>query len=289
MLLLAFCTLTVRSDSRAIFIPQLQSGQHFLYEAHGRLDRTVKTESRVAIAGGPQVLKEDLANQFRLSIQEVQTQTPHPAVTAAVELLPGRGAESSATSAPAKIDFTIAPGGQLTRIEGLEAIAPESRVLWQFWIARFAFGWTFPQSAPKPGEKWKLEEPELSASAIDNLAWERETTYVRDDKCPVLPNETCAIFLTESMLKQKSSSKDSTPEDYRRHSLKTSGTAKGTDEVITYMSLKSGLILRASEDSHQTMEVTILKSDETNGVHYDIDVTSHFDTVFVPPAAAPAD
>ena len=135
----------------------------------------------------------------------------------------------------------------------------------------------------KPGEKWKYEEPELDTSLIANLIWEREITYARDDKCPVLPVETCAVFLTQSTLKQKSSTKDSTPEDFRLHELKTSGTARGENQAITYISRKTGLVLRATEDVQQNMDVTVMKSDGTNGVHYTIDATSHFETLFVPP------
>ena len=164
---------------------------------------------------------------------------------------------------------------------------PEQRVLWAFWAARFAFGWTWPHKRLKPGEKWKFEEPELSDSLIAELVWEREVTYARDDKCPVFADETCAVFLAQSALKQKSSIKDSTPEEYRRHELKTSGTAKGENEVITYISHRTGLVLRANEDVRQSMDVTVMKADGTNGVHYTIDASSHLETLFVPedPAA----
>jgi hypothetical protein len=47
------------------------------------------------------------------------------------------------------------------------------------------------------------------------------------------------------------------------------------------------LVLRASEDVQQTMDVTVMKTDGTNGVHYTVDATSHFETLFVP-APSPA-
>src|SRR5208337_4860551 len=100
------------------------------------------------------------------------------------------------------------------------------------------------------------------------LVWEKETTYVGNDRCPLIPAETCASFLTRATLKQKSSTKDATPEDYRLHELRTSGTAKGTDEIITYISLKSGFVVRATEETQQSMDVTIAKADGTKGVHY---------------------
>ncbi|HET6931158.1 MAG TPA: hypothetical protein VFI45_12620, partial [Candidatus Acidoferrum sp.] len=178
--------------------------------------------------------------------------------------------------------------GQLGNIQHLDDLAPEQRLVWQFWIARFAFGWILPSKRLKPGERWKFEEPELNDSLIAGLVWERETSYVRDDPCPVFPAETCAVFHTQSILKQKSSAKDSTPESYRLHELKTFGTAKGHNQTITYISRKTGLVLRANEDIQQSMEVTVMKSDGSNGVRYTVEATSHLETLFVPqPAASP--
>jgi hypothetical protein len=184
------------------------------------------------------------------------------------------------------VNFTIEENGQLGRAEGLDALAPEQRLAWQFWIARFAYGWTLPFNGIKPGDKWKSEEPEDTPSPIARLVWERETTYVRDDPCPIFPAEACAVLLTDAKLKQKSSPEDTTPEDYQRKELKTFGTAKGTNEIITYISLSTGLVQRATEDSQQYMDVTVAKADASNQVRYEITVSSHFETVLVPQTAA---
>jgi hypothetical protein len=285
--LVTLCVPTLFGDARALLIPQLKPGQTFLYEVHGRLNRSVKTESRVSSLFGPQQLQGDLSNQIRLSVQKATAGKPHPTVTLQTELLPGASVPTNPLASPIQaLFFDIFGSGQLGIIKGLDDLSPEQRLLWQFWIARFAFGWTLPPTHLKPGEKWKFEEPELNDSLIAGLVWERETTYARDDHCPVFPAETCAVFLTQSTLKQKSSTKDSTPEAYRLHELKTLGTAKGTNQAITYISKKSGLVLRANEDVQQSMNVTVMKSDGTNGVHYTVEATSHLETLFVPPLPA---
>jgi hypothetical protein len=183
---------------------------------------------------------------------------------------------------PLKVGFTIAGDGDLTRADGLDDLDPEQRLAWQFWVAQFAFGWTLPAAGVKPGERWKSEEVEKTPAPIAGLMWERETTYVQNDKCPILPDENCAVFLTKATLRQKSNPKDTTPEDYQLHELKTSGTASGTNETVSYISLKSGLLLRATEDLRQSLDVTIAKADGSNQVQYQIDVSSHFETMFVP-------
>ena len=287
-----FCAVTLRSDTRTLLAPQVKPGQTFLYEVHGRLNRAVKTESRVSNLRVPQQLQGELSSRIRLSVQKVSAGKPHATVTVQTELLPEDAAARPGSAAPPalKLTFDILGNGQLGNLNGLDDLSPEQRLMWQFWIARFAFSWILPHSRLKPGEKWKLEEKELSDTLIAGLVWERETTYARDDQCPVFPAETCAVFLTQSTLKQKSSTKDSTPEDYRLHELKTMGSAKGSNQVITYISRKTGLVLRANEDVQQSMEVTVMKTDGSNGVHYNIDATSHLETLFVPqpnPTAAP--
>jgi hypothetical protein len=277
------CAVNLRSDTRPLFVPQLKPEQTLLYEVHGRLNRSVKTESRVSTFSGPQQLQGELSSQIRLTVQKVFAGKSHPIATVQTQLLPIASAQASSPTSPTqKLTFDILGSGQLGNIRGLDDLSPEQRLIWQFWIARFAFGWTLPPSRLKPGEKWKFEEPETSDSLIAGLVWERETTYARDDQCPVFPAETCAVFLTQSTLRQKSSPKDSTPESYRLHELKTLGTAKGTNQAITYISRKTGLVLRANEDIQQSMAVTVLKSDGTNGVHYSVEATSHLETLFVP-------
>ena len=289
LIILLLCGALLYADSHAAFLPKLQRGQTLLYEIHGRLDRKVTTESRIASIRGPQQLQGDLSNQLRLTIQEVRAGKTDSWISAQAELLPGEGAPNPHFATPvSKVSFDILNGGQIGRLTGLEDLSPEQRVLWEFWAAGFAFGWTLPNKKLKPGEKWKFEEPELSDALIADLVWEREVTYARDDQCPVFPKETCAVFLTQSTLKQKSSTKDSTPEDYRLHGLKTFGTAKGENQVITYISRRSGLVLRANEEVRQNMDVTVMKSDGTNGVHYTIDAKSHLETLFVPPPTAPS-
>jgi|HubBroStandDraft_4_1064222.scaffolds.fasta_scaffold86245_2 hypothetical protein len=281
--LVFFCSVTLRGDSRPLLVPQLKPGQMLLYEVHGRLNRSVKTESRVSNFSRPQQLQGDLSSRMRLSVQRVLSGKPRPIFTMQTELLPGAAVQASPPASPTrKLTFDILSNGQLGNVKDLDDLSPEQRLIWQFWVARFAFGWTLPPKRLKPGEKWKFEEPELNDSLIAGLVWERETTYARDDQCPVFPNETCAVFLTQSTLKQKSSTKDSTPESYRLHELKTFGTAKGTNQVITYISQKTGLVLRANEDVQQSMDVTVMKSDGSNGVHYTVEATSHLETLFVP-------
>lgn len=270
-------------DKRIRLLPRVRNGETLRYENHARLDRSVRTKSNVAtmLKQGP--LHADLSTGLQLSIQEIRLVNDRPMMAAETELEPAEQgpAENSVSNMP-KVNFTIGGDGGVTRAEGLDDLDPEQRLIWQFWVAQFAFGWTLPAAGVKPGEKWKAEEVEKTPTAIANLVWERETTYVQNEKCPILPDEQCAVFLTKATLKQKSNPKDTTPEDYQLHELKTSGAAKGSNETVSYISLKTGLLVRATEDVQQSLDVTIAKADGSNQVQYQVDVTSHFETVFVP-------
>ena len=126
-----------------------------------------------------------------------------------------------------------------------------------------------PMGTSNTGEAWKSTEVEQAPSPIARLQWEKEATYVRDEPCAPVPcppreitalqlmlsPETCAVILTRAILKQKSSPKDTTPGDFKLHGLRTTGTANGTNETISYISLQTGLIVRVTEDAKQFMDV----------------------------------
>ena len=61
--------------------------------------------------------------------------------------------------------------------------------------------------------------------------------------------------------------------------MKTSGTTSGSNEIFTSISLKTGLVLRATEEGKQSMDVEIAKTDKTNAIHYKLDATSRFEMV----------
>src|SRR2546429_3997004 len=117
-----------------------------------------------------------------------------------------------------------------TLFRGLDTLFPEQQQAWQQWVARFALAWTLPADGMKFGEKWKSEQAEQAGAPIAGLHWARESSYVRDEPCQAShlsimgdvsassgPPDTCAVLLTTATLKQKSSSKDATPEDFKLH------------------------------------------------------------------------
>ena len=275
---------SAKSDEHIRLLPRLQNGETLCYESHARLNRYVKTKSNVATMFEPTPLQADFSANLQLSVQDFHELDHRPMLAAETKFLPSEPpAAGTPALTPLKVGFSIGGDGGVTHTDGLDDLDPVQRLAWQFWVAQFAFGWTLPSSGVRAGEKWKSVEVEQTPTPIANLVWERETTYVQDDQCPILRDEQCAVFLTIATLKQKSNPENTTPEDYQLHQLKTSGTATGNNQTVLYISRKTGLLLRASEDAQQTMDVTIAKADGSNQVQYLVEVSSHFETVFVPP------
>jgi hypothetical protein len=296
------------AEQRVNLLPKLRSGQTVTYLIHFRSDKKIKTESSVVSPMTPNAAPIDARGLLRVEILDVQMAAGKPVVHAKGQFLaldsggwlekPGDEKLDSDKQridpAGKSIEFTISPDGSVEKITGLDSLSPEQQQAWQEWAARFAVAWTISGQGLKIGDKWKSEQAEPAATAIAALSWERESMYVRNEPCRASqlsltgefspasgPADTCAVLLTTAKLQQKSSTKDATPEDFKLHELKTMGAAKGTNENITYISLTTGLVLRATEEANQQMDVVVAKADGSNRVHYNVDATSHSEVLLI--------
>jgi len=300
--------------ARTTLFPKLRAGQTFTYYVQYRTKRNVKTESRVVTPTGPQDAETDAQWLLRVDILDVHPQGERAAIharshfqsVASAMAQNSTGAQQSPSGSPAQnleskfVDFTILPDGHVDAVTGLADLFPDQRQVWQVWLRQFAIAGVFPRDGVKPGQSWKSSEPEQAPSPIVKLEWEKQATYVRDEPCSPIqfsetgiatpkysPSESCAVVLTSAILKQKSSPKDTTPGDFRLHDLHTTGNASGKNETISYISLQSGLIVRATEDAHQFMDVVVAKADASNKIHYNVEATGHTEVLLVADALAP--
>ncbi len=296
------------ADQRINLLPRLQPRQSITYLIRCRSDKNIKTESKVAVPMAPNAAHIDAHGLLRIEILDVQQSDGKPVIRAKGQFLsldsgvwvkkPG---DKKPDSDPQRVDpagksieFTISPGGSVENVTGLDSLFPEQQQAWQEWLARFAFAWTLPAQGARIGDKWKSEQPEQATSPIAALSWARDSMYVRNESCRASqlslageissasgPSDTCAVLLTTAKLTQRSSPKDATPEDFKLHELKTMGTAKGTNEIITYISLTTGLVVRATEEANQQMDVVVAKADGSNRVHYNVEAKSQSEVLLV--------
>lgn len=306
-LLLVAATLRA-GDKPVSLLPKLHPGQKLIYLIGYRSDKNVKTESRVVAPMAPTAAQIDAHGLLQIEVLDLQQAGTKVAIHARGQFLTldsGVWLKKPGDKEPnwnvqridpsgKTLEFTISSAGSVEKVTGLDSFLPDQRQVWQEWVARFAMAWTLPAVVVKIGEKWKSEQAVQAGSPISALHWGRESKYVRNEPCqaselsingeiasPNRPSDTCAVLLTTATLKQGSSPKDATPEDFKLHELKTMGTAKGTNEVITYISLTSGLVVRATEEASQQMDVVIAMADGSNRVHYNVDAKSHSQVLLI--------
>ena len=297
---------------RVSLFPKLQAGQTLAYQISYHSDKQVKTESPVISASPADSARIDVIALLRLEVLGVQAHGDRGVIRIRTEfqvlnsdsrfkvpgIEPPRGQVQKEDPAGKSIEFTILPDGRVDLVTGIDALFPEQQQAWQEWASRFLLGAAFPARGVRVSQKWNSEEPEKSASPIAGLRWMRESTYVRDEPCRAVQltvqgnvaasdaePETCAVILTTAALKQDSSAQNATPEDFKLHELRTAGSAKGKNRIITYISLKTGLLMRATEEASQQMNVTVAKADGSNRVHYDVNAKSHSEVLLVTQSA----
>jgi len=293
---------------RVILLPKLRAGQTITYQIRYRMDKNIRTQSTVVSPLGPSGAQIDVRGLLRVNVVEVQGAGGRAVIHARTqfetlnsdtaltipEVEPSPGGVQRADPKGKIVEFAIAADGRVGDVKGLDALIPEQQQAWGEWVSLFAMAAAFPEKGVKRGEKWESDEAEKSAAPIARLVWLKRSSYVRDEPCPAAQltmggrtneadqtHETCAVILTTAALKQESSRKNATPEDFKLHELQTMGTARGTNQVIAYISLKTGLVVRATEEASQSMDVVVAKTDWTNRVHYNVDAKSNSEVLLV--------
>jgi hypothetical protein len=293
--------------ARVNLLPKLHPGQTLSYHVSYHSEKHVTAESPAVSATSPADANVEVQFLLRLEILDVQPRGERSAVHARThfeDLNSGANSKTPSAQPPYPhaqrqdssnefVEFTLLPDGRLDEVKGLDALSPEQQQAWQEWASRFALAAIFP-GAVKIAEKVKSQEPEASPSPIAGLRWSRETTYVRNEPCGGVEitlegdlassndkPDTCAVILTTATLKQRSAPQSATPEAFKVRELRTAGIARGTNRIITYISLKTGLVVRATEEANQSMDVTVATADGSNRVHYDVAAKSRSEVLLV--------
>lgn len=307
-MLLSVSAIAASRDEHVDLLPKLQPGQTLTYLIRFRSDKNVKTESNLVLPLAPSASQVDTRGLLRIQILDSQQVSGKMTIHARSDFLSDDTGEPSWKNASLKkellkqtlkpegkpVEFTISSDGFAEKITGFDGLTSDQQQMWQEWLARFAMVWALPTPSAKIGDKWKMDQPEPAASPIAALSWARDSSYVRDEPCAPAqlaftgevtpPNgsaDNCAVLLTTAKLVQKSSPKDATPGDFKLHQLKTMGTAKGSNEIITYISLSTGLVVRATEDATQQMDVVVAKADGSNAVRYNVDAKSQLEVLLL--------
>jgi len=281
--------------------PRLHAGQILLYRIDFRSSRNMQTESRVTSPQLPPSSNVNASGLLQVEIVDsgavgLRIKTYYSERKSPTASSQARDPQVSEFAAPDKlVKVSIAADGSAREIKGLDQLSPAQQFAWNDWLGRFTSSMTFPKQGIHAGQKWETSEPETNPSPIALLSWTKKYQYVRDEPCmfdsqpetspaesSANSSEACAVIFIQSTLRQRSSAKNSTPDDYKLRNLKTRGIAAGQNETVLYFSRASGLLVRSTEDAQQSMDVLVALADGSNAVHYSLDAKSHSDIRLLP-------
>jgi hypothetical protein len=294
--------------ARVDLYPRVQVGQTFEYELSYHSEKHVKTETPAFLSAPPHSGKMDIAALIRFEVLGVQPQGERAAIHARTvfRILGEAGHIKSSRLAPSSnqtreeesdtkfVELKILPEGRVEEVKGLDQLTPDQQEAWQELLSRFLLAATLPPGGVRVQQKWNSIEPENSPSPIGGLQWLRESTYAENQPCRSIEiaatgqnstgeadTQTCAVILTTAALRQQSKPSNATPEEFKIHELRTTGTANGKNRIVSYVSTKTGLLVRATEEATQQMDVIVAKSDGSNRVHYEVKARSQSEVLLI--------
>lgn len=227
-----------------------------------------------------------LRTTYEQSSARVQSDTPDPQAETIIkqyEQIEGRS-----------IEFTLGADGNVSAVSGLEGILSDQNAIQaaQQWMAQLSAGGSAPATVV-PGVTWSSEQP-ADSLPLAGLTWRTDSTYLRDEPCqPALPadatpsqrGDTCAVILMSLTLSPARTKGDATPEEFRRNGLQSSGHWAGSGDNLSYVSLRTGWVVSASQSSTQEMDVNISNAQGAT-VHYGGTVQTRSQIALLPPQAA---
>ena len=239
-------------------------------------DATIRLEVLEPLAGAAGALR--IRTTYEKSLATVRSDTFDPLAAAAQEQYASLQGKS--------VEFGLDGDGSVVSISGLEGLVQDAQALETAgkWISQVTSGPGAPATGVVAGQKWSSTQP--ASLPIGGLSWRTESEYLRDEPCrapvpapdsagaePVVPfgnspgGDECAVVLTRMDLVRGKSADDSTPDDYRKNGLRTSGKWNGSGQSLSYISLRTGMLVGMTQTGNEQMDFT-LTSDTNQTLRY---------------------
>jgi hypothetical protein len=304
---IAFATF---AGERVHFAPRFAAGETFYYrvetrsivtgkattpianpEGESRVSQAISLLVRLDVVGVSQDALGAAQVRFRATYEKSSAQSESDAFNPDEPSLEAQYARAEGHS----IEFTLQPDGELTDLNGLADVFPNlsqtDPVL--SWAQALTTAGRFPHEGVSIGQKWNTERP-LDGVPLSGLFWRTESTYSRDDTCnaagdtagkkrpPAAKENRCAVILTHfEIFRRGSSGPDSTPEEYRRNGLRTSGSWTGSGESLDTISLATGFLESSTQTSTQNVDYEIASATTGSRIHQVSQVQSQSETRLV--------
>jgi hypothetical protein len=184
------------------------------------------------------------------------------------------------------VEFILDANGKVISVSGLAGIVDGEQAVQaaQDWIAQLDAGAGAPTGGVAPGQKWSSEQPATSLP-VAGMVWRTESEYLRDEVChPPNPQgaptpseaesaanpepaETCAVILTHLNLVRPKPIRNPTPEEYKINGVQSAGKWNGSAQSLSYVSLRTGLVVSVTQTGAEDMDVTLTTARNTS-MHY---------------------
>lgn len=270
------------SPQRIHLAPKLSPGLSLRYQLDAHTVTTSRSSGRVEDPQGPSKSEVALAATLRLEILPTAADAPLRVRTTYEKSSATATSDSFDPSLAVlqeqyhklegrSIEFSLDAQGHATKYSGLEGLFPDekSAAAAREWFSQLASGVELPREGIVPGQSWSSVRANVAGMPLLGLTWRTESTYLRDEPCPApdssapassAPAETCAVIQTRLSVTQRPL-RDPTPADYRRRNMRTSGKLSSSGESLSYISLRTGWLVRVTQTSLEEMNIIITAAD----------------------------
>jgi hypothetical protein len=273
-------------QNRLHLLPKLVPGLSLRYQLDAHTVTTSRSSGRIEDPQGPSKSEVALAATLRLEILPTAAGAPLRVRTTYEKSAAIATSDSFDPSLAVlqeryrklegrSIEFSLDAQGHATNYSGLEGLFPDekSAAAAREWFSQLASGVELPREGIVPGQSWSSVRTNVTGMPLLGLTWRTESTYLRDEPCPVpeasapaptaapgAAGENCAIIQTRLSVTQRPL-RDPTPADYRRRNMRTSGKLSSSGESLSYISLRTGWLVRVTQTSMEELNVVITATD----------------------------
>lgn len=311
---LPFAALLASSgDHRVRFIPKFVPGETLRYDIETQITTSGKSTTPIENPEAASILKQTASVIVRLEVLNAPPSAQDSAGSSGALHLRATYEKSTATAEsdaydPAaaaienqygllegrSIEFAIDAAGNLTDVKGLDEVLddPSAAQTVRSWISELSSGAKIPREGVAVGQKWTSEQP-IAGMPLEGMLWRTNSTYLHNEQCPPsgVPISAgaanpdaglCAAILTHFEILRHGSKSDATPEEYRRHGLRTSGAWIGSGETLDLVSLAAGVLVRSTQTTMQDMDFQIASATTGSRMTYKGHVTSQTEITLLP-------
>jgi hypothetical protein len=287
------------ASTRISLTPRFSPGQTFRYEMEFETTTDTKRTGLASDPQGPSSLVVDWNATVRIEVLPadpaasggLRLRTTYEKSTASVrsdtfDPAAAQTQEQYHQLEGKVIEFALDGDGKVKSVIGLEGIVDSEKAAQSArqWLAQLSASGGAPPEGVTVGQTWSSEQP-ADALPIAGLVWRTDSQYVRNESChPVNPDLTaatgaadsaanlqkpkdCAVILATLNLVHSKTAHDTTPPDFHKNGVTSTGKWTGSAQSLLYVSLDTGMMVSVTQNGTEEMDVRLTSNHDTS-MHY---------------------